>query len=68
MDKKSEVLELDVEGTTYEPIGRIRFQGGCDVSGTLMPVLMELGKVCRVQEVLVMTKKLIVAHMHLKVD
>jgi hypothetical protein len=45
LDKTLEIYELDVEGTTYEPVGKIRVRGGSPICGASVPALRELGKV-----------------------
>ena len=50
LDKNFGMYELDVEGTTYEPVGKIRDCDGSTISGASDPALRELGKVSRGEE------------------
>ena len=47
LDKSLGMYELDVEGTTYGPVGKIRASDGSTINGESVPALKELGKVSR---------------------
>ena len=47
LDKSLGMYELDVEGTTYEPVGKIRARDGSTIYGGNVPALREVGKVSR---------------------